>query len=134
MSNDKHTKVRRYHPIEGLESMAGGVVDGDYVQYSDYEALQQSITELERELERERIRLAACGVVALANTVESAKKARAMLPEYESASCDDVARAVDKQMQLEQQRDELVEKIRDMEQDRDCLYEAALLDKHGVRG
>lgn len=50
MSNDKHTKVRRYHPIEGLESMAGGVVDGDYVQYSDYEALQQRITELERRI------------------------------------------------------------------------------------
>lgn len=61
-------------------------------------------TETERmlrsELEAERIRLAACGVVALSNTPESAAKARDMLPEYRSASCDDVARMVDEQMHL----------------------------------
>lgn len=61
-------------------------------------------TETERmlrsELETERIRLAACGVVALSNTPESAAKARDMLPEYRSASCDDVARMVDEQMHL----------------------------------
>lgn len=61
-------------------------------------------TETERmlrsELETERIRLAACGVVALSNTPESAAKARNMLPEFRSASCDDVARMVDEQMQL----------------------------------
>jgi hypothetical protein len=59
------------------------------------------IAALEAELERERIRLAACGVVAMANTTESAASARQMLPEYHSASCDDVARAVDKQMELQ---------------------------------
>lgn len=61
-------------------------------------------TETERmlrsELEAERIRLAACGVVALSNTPESAAKARDMRPEYRSASCDDVARMVDEQMHL----------------------------------
>jgi hypothetical protein len=51
------------------------------------------------ELERERMRLAACGVVAMANTPESAAKARDMHPDYRSASCDDVARMVDRQMQ-----------------------------------
>ena len=54
---------------------------------------------LRSELERERMRLAACGVVALANTPESATKARDMHPDYRSASCDDVARMVDLQMQ-----------------------------------
>lgn len=59
--------------------------------------------ELERlraELETERLRLAACGVVALANTPESASKAREMRPEYRSASLDDVEHAVNEQMRL----------------------------------
>jgi hypothetical protein len=50
------------------------------------------------ELETERIRLAACGVVAMANTPESAARVREMTPEYHSASCDDVAKAVDREM------------------------------------
>lgn len=58
------------------------------------------IDKLRADLDRERMRLAACGVVAMANTPESAKTARDMLPEYRSASCDDVARMVDKQMEL----------------------------------
>lgn len=56
--------------------------------------------ELRAELERERLRLAACGVVAMANTPETAAKAREMHADYRSASCDDVARAVDYQMRL----------------------------------
>jgi len=60
---------------------------------------QASHATLQAELERERMRLAACGVVALANTPESAAKARDMHADYRSASCDDVARMVDLQMQ-----------------------------------
>jgi len=56
------------------------------------------IAELEKELETERMRLAACGVVAMANTRESAEKARQMHPDYMSASCQDVMRAVDAEM------------------------------------
>lgn len=51
--------------------------------------------EARSELERERMRLAACGVVAMADTPESAVEAREMHPDYRSASCDDVARMVD---------------------------------------
>ena len=54
---------------------------------------------LEAELERERLRLAACGVVALANTPESAREARRMHADYMSASCMDVANAVDREME-----------------------------------
>ena len=54
----------------------------------------------EAELETERIRLAACGVVALSTTAESAAEARTMSPAYWSASCGDVAAAVDEQMRL----------------------------------
>lgn len=63
-------------------------------------AILRRVPELEAELERERMRLAACGVVALANTPESAAKARDMHDDYKSASCDDVARMVDEQMNL----------------------------------
>lgn len=47
------------------------------------------------DLERVKMQLAACGVVAMADTPDSAKKARIMHPDYESASCDDVKRRVD---------------------------------------
>ena len=63
----------------------------------------KDVLEMRQQLETERMRLAACGVVALSNTPESAAKARDMLPDYRSASCDDVARAVDREMELRQQ-------------------------------
>ena len=67
-------------------------------EISDWAA--DEIERLRAELETERMRLAACGVVALANTPDSAAQAREMLPEYQSASCDDVARMVDENMRL----------------------------------
>ena len=54
------------------------------------------------ELEILRMQLAACGVVARANTPESAQAARQMLPEYRSASLEDVEAAVDREMELRQ--------------------------------
>jgi len=63
--------------------------------------------EARAELERERLRLAACGVVAMSNTPESAARNREMHVEYRSASCDDVARAVDREMALRAERDAL---------------------------
>ena len=61
---------------------------------------------LRDELERERMRLAACGVAAMANTRETAADARACAPEYRSASFDDVCRIVDSEMSL---RDRIAE-------------------------
>lgn len=46
-------------------------------------------------LERVSMQLFACGVVAMADTPDSAREARAMHPEYESLACDDVKRRVD---------------------------------------
>ena len=68
------------------------------------------IAELEADLERERMRLAACGVVAMANTRDRAREARQMLPEYRSASLDDVERAVDREM-AERERREAAENL-----------------------
>ncbi|MEN9859961.1 MAG: hypothetical protein RLZZ515_443 [Cyanobacteriota bacterium] len=59
------------------------------------EPVDDRIAKLEAELERERLRLAACGVVAMADTPESAKAARDMHADYWSASLDDVIRQVD---------------------------------------
>ena len=63
-------------------------------------AVERERDELRAELETERMRLAACGVVALANTPDSAKQAREMRPEYWPASCGDVARMVDENTKL----------------------------------
>ena len=52
------------------------------------------------DLERVSMQLVACGVVAMADTPDSAKKARAMHPDYESVSCDDVKRRVDECIEL----------------------------------
>lgn len=65
------------------------------------------IEELERELECERMRLVACGVVAMADTPDSAKKVRQMHPDYESASCESVARRVDECISLREKCDAL---------------------------
>lgn len=58
------------------------------------------------EIEVLRMQLAACGAVANANTRASAQRAREMHPDFHSASCNDVARAVDREMDL---RDKLSE-------------------------
>lgn len=55
---------------------------------------------LRTELERERLRLAVCGVIAMSNTEESVHKNREMNAEYWSASAADVAAAVDREMAL----------------------------------
>lgn len=76
----------------------------DQINDTDLEYVRADVVEsLRQQLETERMRLAACGVVVLSNTPESAAKARDMLPEYRSASCDDVARAVDREMELSKQ-------------------------------
>lgn len=58
----------------------------------------KEILTLRQEVEILRMQLVACGVVAMANTPESAKKARAMHPEYMSPSCQDVMEAVDREI------------------------------------
>ena len=67
------------------------------------------------ELETERMRLACCGVVALSNTEGSAETARACLPKYWSASAGDVAAAVDREMALRHERDQLRQQVTAMQ-------------------
>lgn len=84
------------------------------------EAAGTAADEIERltaELETERMRLTACGVAALANTADSAARARDIRPEYRSASLDDVERAVDREIQLRDERDELRRQLAEAEMD-----------------
>ena len=74
------------------ENMAGSYT-APVTPHAEVEALRA-------DLERERMRLAACGVVAMADTPDSAARARDMHPDYRSASCDDVARTVNALMAL----------------------------------
>ena len=72
------------------------MADGPMPWLAEYvEELQAEREKLRDELEKERMRLCACGVVAMSDTESSAKEARDMHPDYRSASCDDVARRVD---------------------------------------
>lgn len=66
------------------------------------------------ELEVLRMQLAACGVVALADTRESAATARDMHEKYKSASCDDVARRVDECILLREQREVLLTALKEI--------------------
>lgn len=79
--------------------------------------MNEAADEIERlgvELQRERMRLAACGVVALANTPDSAAKARDMHPDYGSGSCDAVAHAVDEQMRLRTEHESACKLVAEM--------------------
>jgi hypothetical protein len=70
------------------------------VRYWRAASLLERLSTAQEELERERMRLAVCGVIAMADTPETAAKARDCLPEYWSASADDIARQIDKLMRL----------------------------------
>jgi len=61
------------------------------------------IAELEQELDRERMRLAACGVAAMANTTTTVAQRIGPDHPYYSASYGDVCRAVDREMDLRAQ-------------------------------
>ena len=68
--------------------------------YQRVDVITQERDKARAELETERLRLAACGVVAMANTPESAARVRDILPVHFSASLHSVMGAVDREMEL----------------------------------
>jgi hypothetical protein len=68
--------------------------------YQRVDVITQERDKAIADLETERLRLAACGVVAMANTPESAARVRDILPKYFSASLHSVMGAVDREMDL----------------------------------
>ena len=114
------------------ESLMDTLWDDAYFEMRKHaETLERELTEAREELETERIRLAACGVVALADTESSREKAREMLPQYRSASLGDVERRVDECIRL---RAELMEArsnfIRTLGQIHQAPTEIGLLRSH----
>lgn len=106
----KAERIGRSAMIDPLEWWCGGYAAAT----PELATLREKAAQLEHELETERMRLAACGVIALSNTADSAINSRDMLPEYWSASAQDCASAVDREMDYrsrlavtEQERDEL---------------------------
>jgi cell division septum initiation protein DivIVA len=81
------------------------------VRAAENAKLHRTIERLRNELERERMRVIACGVVAMANTPENAARVREMHDDYRSASCDDVARMVDEQMRLRAEIERLHQRL-----------------------
>ena len=87
----------RVAQLEEVIQTQNGVVVSGTLKLNEARA---RVAQLEAELETERMRLDACGVVANANTASSAEEQRKMHPNYWSASCGDVAKAVDREMAL----------------------------------
>lgn len=102
-------------PLERIAQQQAGTHPAPCARSCEANAYEIEIRRLNAELERERMRLAACRVVALADTPESAAKAREMRNEYRSASCDDVARRVDECMTLRAERDAMAAKLAELE-------------------
>ena len=77
---------------------------GNLIAYQDakegFEAAEENMqAKLDaKDKEIEAFRLSVCGVVALANTTESAKEQRQMLDKYNSASLEFAVQAVDREM------------------------------------
>lgn len=75
------------------------------------DAANARIAGLEGDLEYERIRLAACGVAATANTVDTVKQRINKDAHYYSASYGDVCSAVDREMAYREKVKELEGKL-----------------------
>ena len=109
-----------------LDSVVGGALCNRAA--AELRRLHAECEALREELETERMRVVACGVVADADTPDSAAKARDMHPDYRSPSCDDVARLVDECISLRAENEALradAERyrwLRHGDNDEPCLY------------
>ena len=102
--------------------------------YRAAELLQQQeakIERLEQQLETERMRVVACGLIATSDTPFSAAQNRNCDPAYWSASADDIARQIDELMRLRAQQTPVLEETANPWKDVliDALICAFLLNK-----
>jgi len=123
--NDTQTPIK--YTANDIADRAWDNSDDDYLAFLKMKnyalSVEAELATAREELETERIRLAACGVVAMADTKESRIKAREILPEYRSASLGDVERRVDECIELKEQRDRLAELL-----PCECIYDSTSPD------
>ena len=86
-----------------------GIVETVEIEFA--QQLETELADARAEIERLNGSLAACGVMALANTRESAAEAEDVLPEYRSSSLENVAFAIDREMLLREKNTALNSKI-----------------------
>ena len=98
----KQSDTPRTDAAEQFMPYFGWQVHADFARNLERElvAATRERDEALADLETERMRLAACDVVAMANTPESAARVRDILPKYFSASLHSVMGAVDREMEL----------------------------------
>lgn len=76
------------------------------------------------ELELERLRLAGCGVIANSNTRESLDKQRSMHPKVMCGSIADVIQAIEREIALREQRDWLVNRTLECDDEENTILNA----------
>jgi len=84
-------------------SLPRGVDPIDMITSDILAAITEAQQQLQKELERERMCHAACGVIAMSNTRESLSKSREMHPDYLSASVQDCIKAAEREIELREQ-------------------------------
>lgn len=104
ISAHKNNAINAYHEAVDigfkLEKEIGAYIKSSENLQVQLSAANAKLAEKDKELEQERMRLAACGVIAMADTPDSAKAAREMHPAYRSASLSDVERRADECIEL----------------------------------
>jgi len=88
---------------------------------------------LEAALERERMRLAACDVIACAATPETAVKARQMDEDYKSPAFESVARRVDECIKLRSINKEMLEELRYVLQELEEIYKIMRSEQSNIK-
>lgn len=82
----------------------------------ELEAAQERIAQLTAEVERERVRLAGCGVAAMSNTREALERNRLEAGSYgHSASYDDCLRAVEREINERERAEQAEARVRELE-------------------
>jgi len=77
-----------------------------------------AVEQLKAELEKERMRLVACGVIAMSNTTRTLNEAIDMHDDYKSASARDVERAVRTEIRQREEIQQLKAELEKVQQDK----------------
>ena len=96
----------------GWRQFARAVIAHHDVNFGSPNQLTKQIEDITNELETERMKVVACGCVAMADTLDSSNIIRSMHPDYWSESCSDVARRVDECIALRSQCKEMLSVLR----------------------